>query len=228
MLEGSITYVIVILWGIWVLGTDRIKSDSPGKVLLSLVFAFYLARLLAATFFPFPTEASVISQMQMRSDAGFGPGNNFTLFATVSDAARSEATFVNQIVGNFILLFPLGLLAPLLFARFRSAMSSIALVVATTLAIEFSQWGISGLLGFTYRSFDVDDLWLNAAGGIVGVIVATTLLKATVPADAASDAAQEPSELAGTPARPGQGPRSIRNPRSTSSRETVPCRSELE
>ena len=217
LLDGSITYVVVILWGAWALSGDRIKRESPAMILLSLVFAFYVSRLLAATLFPLPIDAAAIEQGQMRSDAGFGPGNNFRPFATVVDASRSEFTFLNQIVGNFFLLFPLGLLAPLLWSRFSNKMAAIALVIATTLAIEFTQLGVSGVLGFTYRSFDVDDLWLNAAGGILGALVATMLAKIAVPK---SDETSTQVEL-GTEAEDEVLPT-----RSSSLRETVPCRSE--
>ena len=77
-----------------------------------------------------------------------------------------------------MLLAPLGFLAPLLWKRFATLFRGIGLVVGTTLAIEFSQLGISGILGYTYRSFDVDDLWLNALGGSVAVVVGLALRRA--------------------------------------------------
>lgn len=180
MLNGSLTYVVVIIWGVWVLRGDRIEREAPARVLLSLVFAFYISRLLATTFFPFPIGGLAIDQGRALNASGFGPGNNFIPFYTVLDAAGSAPTFVSQIIGNFLLLFPLGFLAPLLFSRFTNKMNAVALVVATTFGIEFAQLAISTLLGFTYRSFDVDDLWLNAAGGILGVAISAIVIgKAT-------------------------------------------------
>ncbi len=210
MLNGSITYVLVIIWGVWVLRGDRIDRESPAKVLVSLVFTFYVSRLIAATFFPFPIEGFVLEQGRALSESGFGPGNNFVPFYTVADAAGSAQTFINQIVGNFILLFPLGFLAPLLFTRFTNKMQAVGLVIATTLGIELLQLGISTLLGFTYRSFDVDDLWLNAVGGIFGVVVSSLVFgKAT------------------WLRRHGEPAQSPRSNASTDSRETVPYRSGL-
>lgn len=211
MLNGSITYVIVIIWGLWMLRGDRIKRESPARVLLSLVFAFYISRLLAATFFPFPIDSLALDQSRSISDAGFGPGNNFVPFYTVIGAAGSSSTFLNQIVGNFFLLFPLGFLATLLFSQFRNKMRAVGLVLATTLSIEFLQLAVSGILGFTYRSFDVDDLWLNAVGGILGVLVAAMVISRA-------------SWLQQTPTTETPEPEPARV---TGLRETVPYRSGL-
>lgn len=208
MLNGSITYVIVIVWGLWALRNDRIERESSAKLLVSLVFAFYISRLLAVTFFPFPTEIAIIEQNRAISDAGFGPGNNFVPFDTVLDAARTTPTFINQIVGNFLLLLPLGFLAPLLSLRFTKRSNVVGLILATTFGIEFLQLAISTLLGYSYRSFDVDDLWLNTIGGITGMILAGLVFgKAPWFRPGESGAVeQEAGEL-------------------TSSRETVPYRS---
>ncbi len=218
MLNGSVTYVIVIIWGVWILRGDRIERESPTKILLSLVFTFYISRVIAATFFPFPIDGAIIDQQRAMSNAGFGVQRNLTPFATVLDAADSGPQFIQQIVGNFLLLFPLGFLAPLVVRRVGSATRAIVLVVATTMGIEFSQLAISAALGFSYRSFDVDDLWLNATGGALGVLVsmlvirkATWLAPNAEPREATNERREEPELPSGI----------------TSSRETALYRSEL-
>lgn len=212
MLSGSITYVVVILWGVWVLRGDRIERERPMKVLFSLLFAFYVSRLLAVTLFPLPIDSAVIEQGRALGDSGFGPGNNFVPFRTVNDALGSEFSFVNQVIGNFLLLLPLGLMAPLLFERFSRKVSAIALVIGTTVAIEVTQLGVSTLLGYTYRSFDVDDLWLNAAGGVLGVLFASWVMHLQDAGDAVESNADDSA---------------LEVPVVTDSLESVPCRSAL-
>lgn len=207
MLEGSVTYLIVMFWGIWLLRGRRIEQRSVAVTTGSLLFALYLSQLVAATLFPLPIEMSVIDRGRAMAAAGFGPGNNVVLFNTVRDFAESEAGFINQIVGNFLLLVPLGLMVPLLWQTFRSWQRAVLLVVFATLAIEFSQLGISTLLGYTYRSFDVDDLWLNALGGTLAAVVASFVARRVT-----SESAE------GT----GDNGRDV-----TGSRENVPCRSAL-
>lgn len=171
VLTPNITLLVVMAWGFWVLTGGRLHSDSRMRVLLTMGLAFYVSQLLAWTLFPLPIDESLIEQQRALADAGLGRrGNNLTPFETLRDASRSDFVFLTQIGGNFLLLAPLGFLAPLLWNRFATFCRGAGLVVATTLAIEFSQLGISGILGFTYRSFDVDDLWLNALGGSLAVV----------------------------------------------------------
>lgn len=210
MLTGSITLLIVIAWGGWILTGERLFKESRSKVMFSMFFVFYISQLLAATLFPLPIEPALIEREQMRSAAGFGQENNFTLFQTLRDASASETTFFNQIVGNFLLLVPLGFLAPFLWDRYKSVRNALGLVLATTFAIEFSQLAISGILGFTYRSFDVDDLWLNALGGFYAVAAALAVQKLTQLRTA-------PSRLAAIEERVEHA--------TTGSRETALCRS---
>lgn len=68
---------------------------------------------------------------------------------------------------NFLLLMPLGFY---LHYYFRASLKTTVIVaIATTLAFEVTQiTGIYGLYPCAYRTFDVDDLILNASGAILG------------------------------------------------------------
>ena len=67
--------------------------------------------------------------------------------------------------GNLLGFVPLGIFLPLLFKRLKSFAAVIAVVFAVSLAYEIIQL-CTGL-----GVFDVDDLILNTAGGIIGFIV---------------------------------------------------------
>ena len=96
--------------------------------------------------------------------------------------------------------------------RFSRKVSAIALVIGTTVAIEVTQLGVSTLLGYTYRSFDVDDLWLNAAGGVLGVLFASWVMHLQDAGDAVESNADDSA---------------LEVPVVTDSLESVPCRSAL-
>ena len=64
--------------------------------------------------------------------------------------------------GNLLGFVPLGILLPLLFRRFNSLFSVTALVFVVSLSYELIQ--LCTGLGI----FDVDDLILNTAGGVIG------------------------------------------------------------
>ena len=67
--------------------------------------------------------------------------------------------------GNLLGFMPLGIFMPLLFKRLRSFAAVIAVIFAISLAYEIIQL-CTGL-----GVFDVDDLILNTAGGIIGFIL---------------------------------------------------------
>ena len=67
--------------------------------------------------------------------------------------------------GNLLGFVPLGIFLPLLLKRLRSFAAVIAVVFAVSLAYEFIQL-CTGL-----GVFDIDDLILNTAGGIIGFMV---------------------------------------------------------
>jgi glycopeptide antibiotics resistance protein len=72
-----------------------------------------------------------------------------------------------NILGNLLLLAPLGFLAPILFERLRRFRNVCLTIVGTTLCIEMFQI-LSPLIGIRHRNFDVDDLILNTVGGLIG------------------------------------------------------------
>jgi glycopeptide antibiotics resistance protein len=69
-----------------------------------------------------------------------------------------------QIYGNILIFIPFGFVLPILFKRFRNPLLSIGLVFFLSLMVE----GIQRV--FRIGQFDVDDIILNATGGIIGFV----------------------------------------------------------
>ncbi|WP_429666616.1 VanZ family protein [Bacillus gobiensis] len=78
-----------------------------------------------------------------------------------------ESIILTQLGGNLILLFPLGCLMPLL-SKFNTLKKILLLGFLVALLIELLQFGISQLIGITYRSVDIDDILLNTLGAGMG------------------------------------------------------------
>src|SRR4029079_2399083 len=77
-------------------------------------------------------------------------------------------TFGKQILGNFVMLLPLGIYLPLFYTRLRKAYSFFAVLLIcflVSVSIELLQ------LATSYRSTDIDDVILNTLGGGVGFII---------------------------------------------------------
>ncbi|MDB5230383.1 MAG: teicoplanin resistance protein VanZ, partial [Chitinophagaceae bacterium] len=75
-----------------------------------------------------------------------------------------------QIIGNFIMLIPLGIYIGL-FINNPSFIKAFTIILLTTVSIELMQ------LLTNYRSTDIDDVILNTTGGIMGWIIYQTVLK---------------------------------------------------
>ncbi|WP_084405797.1 VanZ family protein [Alteribacter aurantiacus] len=77
---------------------------------------------------------------------------------------------------NFLLLIPLGVYLAVLF-RVNGLKQATTIVFMSTLSIEMVQFFFSITGISTYgRTFNVDDLILNTIGGVVGFVVARSLI----------------------------------------------------
>lgn len=129
------------------------------KIVIAIFFV-YLLTLMSITIFPIP--------FQYRG--GNIQGNNLIPFKTILGilSQRSFTNDLRNIGGNILLFVPFGILYPLVFPSRSRAAKVFLIGFLSTFLIESSQFLISAILGFTYRSFDVDDIILNALGVIVG------------------------------------------------------------
>ena len=75
-----------------------------------------------------------------------------------------------QIVGNFIMLLPLGMFLPLLYRRISSFLPALIVSFLVSTTIELLQ------LITSFRSADVDDVFLNTLGACTGFVLYKTVL----------------------------------------------------
>lgn len=176
MIDQAWMHLVFLVLGTVILFRARRSGASLSSTLLQIAFAFYATRVVALTFFPIPFDGEVLAFEREMSARGFGQSNNFVLFETVRETP--PRAFNTQVLGNLVLLAPLGVFAPLLWLRFQLPRNAAALVIGTAVAIESAQLLASLALGFTFRSFDVDDLWLNSLGGLAGAGVGLVLGRA--------------------------------------------------
>jgi glycopeptide antibiotics resistance protein len=77
-------------------------------------------------------------------------------------------TWGKQILGNFVMLLPLGIYLPLIYRRLRKAYNFFVVLLGcflVSVAIELLQ------LATSYRSADIDDVILNTLGGGAGFLI---------------------------------------------------------
>ncbi|MFJ5964114.1 VanZ family protein [Bacillus sp. NPDC093026] len=133
-----------------------------------ILFSLYIASLVSLTFFPFPYQKKLIEIM---IEDNLGTIHNFIPFKTIIVTLELGLTsFIKQIIGNVILFIPLGFILPILFS-FYQLRKVIYIGFLVSLSIELIQFVLDLIVGYNYRSFDVDDIITNTLGTLIGVII---------------------------------------------------------
>jgi glycopeptide antibiotics resistance protein len=148
--------------------SDTVTSDrrvSPGRSSghgwVVLATLGYLAVLLTLTFLPLdgidparPVDLRLVALRTIR-------------FALKQGIASREFLVL---VGNLLAFAPLGALIPLFLGR-RSLLLVFVGALALSLGIETGQLAVSTVLGYAYRTADVDDVILNVLGATLGYVI---------------------------------------------------------
>lgn len=158
------------------------KMERPTELLAIAgyaVFALYLFLVVKVLLFKFGSldssllleqwkiiwsDPSVILE-RLRYRSNLVPFHEIENYILAIQNNRSWHSVVN-LVGNVIAFMPLGFLLPLLFPKKAGSLSRVILLsLMLSLGVELTQ------LVMNVGTFDVDDLLLNTAGGIIGYVV---------------------------------------------------------
>jgi glycopeptide antibiotics resistance protein len=115
---------------------------------------------------PLPLDAESIAAARESAIQGHNAVPFATLERQLTNGVSRDATI--QLVGNLLLLLPLGIYGPALWRAVRSWPALLLAGIAVATVIELGQLGLSELYGFPIRIADVDDVILNAAGVLIG------------------------------------------------------------
>lgn len=174
-----LTEIFPFIYGSWILGIvisiflfNRIvlkKKYKLEKVFMLLLLIFYLIGLLSVTLFPMPVDDNLI---QYRISSGDNEVNNLIPLKSIIGVIDGNFIMSNiyQLGGNLILLFPLAIFIPSVFPKLTKCKTIVIVCFSVSLLIESLQYTVSSIIGFTYRSFDVDDLLLNTIGSGIGFL----------------------------------------------------------
>lgn len=156
------------------------KFALIGFVLYSIVLSWILLikRLITRILeyqSDFPFNSYVKTQDLSASDKAFFDFSfweqnvNFIPFKTIVLYLKAEhmntSIAVNNLVGNFIILLPLGLFLPFLFKRCKKLTSVVTIVFITSFCIELIQFSLQ--IGMA----DIDDVIINTIGAMFGFAI---------------------------------------------------------
>lgn len=136
---------------------------KKGYFFLHSVVFIYIVGVISVTFFPFPI-------MDLREEIINNHYPNWIPLTTISQMLQSGRWHIiyRQLLGNLVLLLPLGFFIPLLSSKETRWMKVLKIGFLSSLGIESLQLLISQIVGYTYKIFDVDDLLLNTLGAVMG------------------------------------------------------------
>lgn len=159
--------IIVIIFFIFLISYG-LFSKNLKKTLLYSLFFLYILSVISVTLLPLPVEKEVIQSGIIEQRLG----NSFIPFNSIIDFFEDGRSYIilRQVGGNFILILPLGFLAPLIWKKRRRFWKALQFGFLFSLVIELTQLLISAIIGYTYKIFDVDDLILNTAGFAIGYL----------------------------------------------------------
>lgn len=167
------TIAVLLAAGIYCI----LKRVSGWRTFLILCFIMYASMLLEVTLFPIPVSFAEIAALRSDASLYIAPDMNLVPFHSIIASARGmqasgSSVFVRNWLGNVLLLLPLGVMAPLIWSRFRDVLQATLLFVATSLSIELLQYiGSFHIFGIRWKSVDLDDIIANVAGALLGFLL---------------------------------------------------------
>ena len=136
------------------------------KITLFLILCLYLAILSKLILFKYIPLTEIINHFNFTYDEYHWRSNNFVPFKTINFylflADINLDIRIENLAGNIIGFMPFGFILPLLARKFQKLSTVTWATFCLSLTFELLQ------LIFEFGSFDVDDLILNTAGGILG------------------------------------------------------------
>lgn len=177
---GGVAVFAVVFAPALVVQMRRYGSLSAPRLLGTAALAVYAVALVAYTLLPLPSgdlgawcaahgvDGAQLSPLGFVDDIRAGTDG-----MTPLAAARSRV--VLQVVFNVALFVPLGMFV----RRYLGRGVTVAVVASLALSvlIELTQYtGIYGLIGCSYRVADIDDVFANTLGGLLGALVAPVFL----------------------------------------------------
>jgi glycopeptide antibiotics resistance protein len=154
----------IILFYVWVtVGIIRRKQRTVVDIVLQSSFYVYIFSVLTLTgYFILFNQVSahnwwhtMLERVNKRDGVNLQP----LIFM------KGHRLLSYEVVGNFIMLLPLGIYLPLLYPKIRSFFSVTFVAMLVSVSIELMQ------LATNVRITDIDDVILNTAGASLGFIV---------------------------------------------------------
>lgn len=166
MLGGSVAYVAAVPAILLVLAMRL----GTWRTLVALIAVGHLVVLASVALFPLPVDHVLLANGRAYAANTAGEALNLVPFRTISMqlAAGASAAGRTEALLNLFVLAPAGIYLPILIPRLRSWRTFLPAAIVLGGSIEAAQLAMSLVIGFRYRTIDVDDWILNTIGLVMG------------------------------------------------------------
>ena len=160
----ALSVLLLFIWIIFVVARKKQDTIFVGLIQSSFFVYVFMVLTLTGYFILFKEVSShgwwekMMHRVQTKDNVNLRAFQMFRIYAALD----------KQVVGNFIMLLPLGIYLPLLYRRLRRFSGFFAVLficLLVSIGIELLQ------LITSYRSADIDDVILNTIGGCLGFII---------------------------------------------------------
>ena len=161
--KTGLVFSVCIMFIVMIIGVYSTKQESLLQACIQSSFLIYVFGVLTLTgyFMLFRELAAhgwwhkLLHRIQTKDKINLQPFLMFKQFQIAS----------TQVIGNLVMLLPLGIYIPLLFPRLAGFFKVCIICLSVSVSIELMQ------LITNARSTDIDDVILNTSGAIVGYII---------------------------------------------------------
>jgi glycopeptide antibiotics resistance protein len=175
MLDFKILFIFIV--PIWIVIRSVLCLKKRSNRQLSIkreivlnIFFIYILCLIAITLFPLKINwDGDISNVSINVVPVFNTMSDFVNVIQIPEQNYMIKFWIKNIIGNMLLLFPLGLLLPILWRRFNNMITTVLISFLFSLGIEIIQL-LSSYVGNVGRAFDIDDIILNTLGAWLGYV----------------------------------------------------------
>jgi glycopeptide antibiotics resistance protein len=161
--------MMVVLPLVW--WQARRAGLSRRGIVIRLAFVAWVAALVAVALFPLPLPHDRPPEEVFGDYRGWPyPWLSPVPFETIRSSLEQGWSYPagKYLIGNIGAFVPLGVLAPMLWPRWRSWPRALLLGLLASGLLELIQLVGSLAMGFPWRVADVDDLLLNTLGTLIG------------------------------------------------------------
>ena len=176
MLSGNVAYVAAIPAVLAVLAMRL----GTWRTIVALIAVGHLVVLASVALFPLPVSPVLLANGHAYAASTAGEALNLVPFRTIGSqlAAGASSAGRTEALLNLFVLAPAGVYLPILIPRLRSWGTFLPVAIVVGGSIEAAQLAMSFVIGFRYRTIDVDDWILNTIGLLIGFAVWQLLAKA--------------------------------------------------